>query len=168
MANGSYIASAAEAERNRRFQAEQNYQSREMQKGMFGAELDFKKTQYNNLWDIQKANLDAERSIVSKYLINKEKDSSYENRMNKIENMGFFETIRDKDVSLGEWWNPKDNVQKPVHEEYTRDDLKNIDLNTLLRLVNSNIMSNARTQSNTDLINQMNLINQSGVIRSGY
>ena len=50
MANGSYIASAAEAERNRRFQAEQNYKSREMQKGMFGAELDFKKTQYNNLW----------------------------------------------------------------------------------------------------------------------
>ena len=69
MANGSYLASAAEAERNRRFQAEQNYQSREMQKGMFGAELDFKKTQYNNLWDIQKANLDAERSVIDKYLI---------------------------------------------------------------------------------------------------
>ena len=73
MANGSYIASAAEAERNRRFQAEQNYQSREMQKGMFGAELDFKKTQYNNLWDIQKANLDAERNVMNKFLINEEK-----------------------------------------------------------------------------------------------
>ena len=177
MANGSYIASAAEAERNRRFQAEQNYQSREMQKGMFGAELDFKKTQYNNLWDIQKANLDAERSVMNKFLINEEKRSDYQDRLEDIQEV---QDIGMLDVVFGdktgeEWgtgmrqrWGQRLNpwaktdeelAGEPEYEEITPTDLKNIDMNTLMKLVQGGFLANQDTDATTGLM-QMLMLNQ--------
>ena len=179
MANGSYIASAAEAERNRRFQAEQNYKSREMQKGMFGAELDFKKTQYNNLWDIQKANLDAERNVMNKFLINEEKRSDYQDRLEdiqEVQDIGMLDVIfgnktgKEWGTGLRQRWGqrlpdfmgyPTDEelAGEPEYEEITPADLKNIDMNTLMKLVKGGFLANPDTDTTTGLM-QMLMLNQ--------
>ena len=181
MANGSYLASAAEAERNRRFQAEQNYQSREMQKGMFGAELDFKKTQYNNLWDIQKANYDAEQRIINKQMINLEKDQDYTRRLADIkegQNVNMLDVVfgnktgEEWGTALRQRWGqrlpdfmgyPTDEelADKPEYDDYehiTPEDIKGLSKENLMELIRMQMLRNAKTDSTTGL---MQLINQS-------
>ena len=167
---GRYIASAAENERNRRFQGEQNYAQRDLQKHMFGEELDFKKEQYGNLWDIQKANYDAEQNILNKFMVNTEKRQDYEKRLEDIKEV---QDIGLGDVMFGdktgeEWgtgmrqrWGQRLNpwaktdeelAGEPEYDDITADDVKGISKENLMQLIQYQMMQNPDSMSNQGLL----------------
>ena len=145
MAIGDYIYGAAESERNRRSQDEK-----------FTAELDFKKTQYNNLWDITKGNMDAEQRLLQKWAVYQQKESKYKDRLENVketQDLGLGdvlfggESFDDWKVGVKQRWNQRLNPWAPTDEDYaggepeyeeiTPDDLKGMDMNTLNQMIQS-------------------------------
>ena len=159
---GDYIYNASERERDRRQRDEQ-----------FGANLDFQKTQYNNLWDITKANYDAQQNVLGKFAINRQMESDYNKRLEDVkekQDLGLGdvlfkgESYDDWKTGMGQRWRqrlpfaPSDEDYaggKPEYEDITPEDLKGMDMNTLNQMIQSGYLQNQQgmdTRSLLDLI----------------
>lgn len=159
---GDYIYNASERERDRRLKDEQ-----------FGANLDFQKTQYNNLWDITKSNYDAQQNVLGKFAINRQMESDYNKRLEDVkekQDLGLGDVLfggksyDDWTTGMGQRWNQRLNpwalsdeelAGEPEYQDITPEDLKGMDMNTLNQMIQGGYLENQKgmdTKSLLDLI----------------
>ena len=168
MAIGDYIYGAAEAERNRRSQDEK-----------FTADLDFKKTQYNNLWDITKGNYDAQQNVLGKWANIQKQKSDFNEKLTDVkekQDLGLGDVLfggksyDDWTTGLGQRWNQRLNPWAPTDEDYAGgkpeydeilpEDLKGMDMNTLNQMIQSGYLNNPEGMDYNSLLDLIKITQQ--------